>query len=306
VTPSVLLAALAAVVIWSAGPVATKLAVTQLPVFAVAAARICLGGVIALPLGLALGISLPRKPWQIATLTLSSVSGFIAFPMLFCLGMSATSSAHGVMILAFLPVMTGLIANLWDRRLPRSLWWFGCALALVGEAVLLRSGSSAWADASGIGGDALVLLSTLFLALGYVSGGRLTRAGYPSQGTAYWGVGLASLAMAPFLSHFFRGTEVAAVTWEAWASLAYLAFGVTVAGYVLWYWALGRGGIARVSLMQFFQPVSGLILSRLLLNEALSLQLLLAASFVIVGVLIAHRSEVIPPPSLRFSKRGEG
>ena len=36
-TPAVLVAALAAVVIWSAGPVATKLAVAELPVLAVAA-----------------------------------------------------------------------------------------------------------------------------------------------------------------------------------------------------------------------------------------------------------------------------
>jgi drug/metabolite transporter (DMT)-like permease len=287
--PSVFLAALAAVVIWSAGPAATKVAVAELPALAVAAARICIGGVIALPLGLALRIPLPRERRQAVALVLSSISGFIAFPMLFCLGMIATTGTHGVMILAFLPVMTGLIANLWDRRFPRGMWWFGCALALIGEALLLLPGSSGQAHFSEIRGDALVVCSTVFLAFGYVSGGRLTRAGYPSQGTTYWGVGLASLVMAPLLPHLIGGTELSMVTWAAWASLVYLALGVTVGGYVLWYWALGHGGIAKVGLIQFFQPASGLMLSHLLLNEALSLQIFLAVTLVIGGVVTANR-----------------
>lgn len=290
--PSVLLAALAAVVIWSAGPVATKLAVAELPVLAVAAGRICFGGVIALPLALALRIPLPRRPRQIVPFVLSSLAGFIAFPVLFCIGMTMTSGSHGVMILAFLPVVTGLIANLWDRRLPRPLWWLGCVLALIGEALLLHQGSASSAGVE-IRGDALVFCATLFLALGYVSGGRLTRTGYPSQGATYWGVALASLIMAPFLPHLFAGSELSTVSWGAWASLAYLALGVTVAGYVLWYWALGRGGIAKVGLMQFLQPLSGLILSSLLLREPLSLNLWLAAFFVIAGVVIASRPAAV-------------
>src|SRR5688572_1394005 len=100
--PKVYLAALAAVIIWSAGPIATKLAVAELPALAVAVARTCLGGVIVLPLALALRLPLPRQPGQIATLVLSGVSGFIGFPLLFCLGMTTASGVHGVMILALL------------------------------------------------------------------------------------------------------------------------------------------------------------------------------------------------------------
>ena len=81
------------------------------------------------------------------------------------------------------------------------------------------------------------------------------------------------------------------MSWVAWASTIYLALGVTVAGYVLWFWAMARGGIAQVGLVQFFQPISGLLIAHLLLNESLSLQLLLAAGIVIAGVAIANRSK---------------
>src|SRR4029077_8112715 len=90
----------------------------------------------ALPLGLTLRIPLPRTRVQFRLLALSSFCGFVAFPALFSLGMAHTTGIHGSMILAFLPAMTGLIANLWDRRLPGRRWWLGCALALVGEAIL--------------------------------------------------------------------------------------------------------------------------------------------------------------------------
>lgn len=287
--PAVLLAALAAVIIWSAGPVATKIAVAELPGLAVAAGRICFGGLLTLPLAVGLRIPFPRGSRQIAQLILSSLSGFVAFPILFCIGMTMTPATHGVMILALLPVITGLIAKSLERKLPQPLWWLGCGLALIGEAILLQPDISA--DTAGLRGDALVLLSAFFLALGYVSGGRLAQAGYSSQGATFWGVALASLLMAPILPLYFAGTEVTAVSWRAWASLAYLAIGVTVAGYVLWYWALSRGEIAKVGLFQFFQPLSGIVLAYLLLNEEISARIVLAGGFVIAGVVIANRRQ---------------
>ena len=43
--------------------------------------------------------------------------------------------------------------------------------------------------------------------------------------------------------------------------------------------------------MQFFQPVSGVLASYLLLNEPLTLQLLLASSLIIGGIAIANRPQ---------------
>ena len=167
--------------------------------FAVAIARIVLGGIVVLPLVLALRIPFPRERRQIGALVLSSLSSYVAFPLLFCYGMTKTSGSHGVMILAFLPVLTGLMAYVAARRLPRALWWLGCVIALCGEVLLLASSTRSGAQASSVFGDQVVFASTLFLSLGYVSGGLLARSGYPAQGTTYWGVAMASLLLAPFL-----------------------------------------------------------------------------------------------------------
>jgi len=57
------------------------------------------------------------------------------------------------------------------------------------------------------------------------------------------------------------------------------------------YSALGTGGIARVSLFQFLQPISGIILVWLILAEGISLIFMLASSIIMVGVILAFRAK---------------
>ena len=289
-TRAVFLAAFAAVVIWSGGPVATKLAVNELPVWTVAILRTCLGGVIALPLVLGLGLPFPRQTKQIALLIGSALSSYVAFPLLFCFGMMHTSGTHGVMILAFLPVLTGFMAHVSDHRFPHRLWWLGCLIALAGEFLLLST-ANVTAQSTTLLGDPLVFAATFFLALGYVTGGHLTRSGCPAQGTAYWTVVIGSLVLSPAIPFVLTGPDLASASAVAWASIAYLAIGVTVVGYILWFWAMARGGISEVGLMQFLQPISGVLLAHILLGEPLSLLLLASAALVIGGIAIANRDK---------------
>lgn len=68
-----------------------------------------------------------------------------------------------------------------------------------------------------------------------------------------------------------------------------MAIVTSIVGYIGWYWALNRGGIARIAPIQFLQPFSGLVLAALLLGERLTLSLGLAAIAILVGVAIAQR-----------------
>jgi drug/metabolite transporter (DMT)-like permease len=87
------------------------------------------------------------------------------------------------------------------------------------------------------------------------------------------------------------GTQLWAVSTEIWVAIAYLALGVTIVGYVLWYWALGQGGIARIALLQFLQPVSGVILAAILLGEDFGATFIVASGVILFGVWYALRIE---------------
>jgi drug/metabolite transporter (DMT)-like permease len=283
----VILAALLAVVVWGGSPVGTKLAVASLPPLTVAALRTVLGGALALPLAFVLRVPPPRRRRQLGLLALSSFGGFVGFPALFTVGMQHTSGIHGAMILAVLPVTTGAITHALHRTLPRGRWWLGCALALAGEFLLVASRHAGTGQASSLGGDALALVSTLFASGGYVAGAKLTQTGYPSQGATYWGVGLAAICLAPLLPWLLAGQHFSDIPVPALWGLVYLAAGVSVAGYVLWYWALARGGIARVGLFQFVQPLFGVLLAWALLSEPVALPVWAAAALILAGVWIA-------------------
>lgn len=273
--------------IWGASPVATKIAVVDLPPLAVAVLRTVLGGLTALVLALSLRLPLPETKQQRRLLLVSASCGFIGFPALFSLGVWLTSANHASIILAALPVFTAAIAYAWDRRWPRYLWWLGVVVAMGGEYVLIANQQPLGDQGASLTGDLVVLAGNGFASLGYVAGAKLQQAGYPSTGTTFWGAGLAALVLLPAVPFVMGDTSVSQVSLEAWLGVVYLALGVTIIGYVMWYWALGKGGIARLGLVQFLQPVSGVILAGVLLHERVGLVFFVATATVFVGVWIA-------------------
>lgn len=288
---AIIFAALAAVIIWGASPVAAKIAVGGLPPMVVAILRTVIGGLAALPLVLAFRIPLPQEREQRQLLLISGFCGFVAFPILFTIGVNLTSANHASMILAALPIITGAIAMTWDKKLPKLLWYAGCIIALAGEAILIFTKTPQDIVSTSIKGDVIVLISNLFASLGYVAGGRLQQAGYPAHGTTFWGVILFAIFLLPFTPFFLSNVEWASVPIDAWLAVTYLAVAVTIIGYMLWYWSLGRGGIARIGLIQFLQPVSGVILAWILLNEGLSMSFILASVLILIGVWIAMKAK---------------
>lgn len=286
---SIIFAAVAAVVLWGGSPVAAKIAVADLPPLAVAVLRTVAGGVIALPLAIAFGIPFPKDRQQRVLLLLSGFCGFIAFPLLFTIGVALTSANHASMILAALPITTGAIALIWDRLKPELIWWVGCAVAMAGEMILISSTGGVATQAS-VKGDVIVLASNVFASLGYVTGARLQRDGYPSTGTTFWGVGIWAVLLLPTLPFVMREIAFVDTTANAWIALVYLAIAVTIVGYICWYWALGKGGIAKMGLTQFLQPVSGVVLAAILLSEGINTIFMLASLLVFAGIWIAMKA----------------
>lgn len=295
-SPLVIIAALAAVILWGASPVAAKVAVGELSALTVALLRTFLGGLMAVPVALALRIPLPGTQRLKLILLLSGFCGFIAFPIPFTIGLKMTSANHASMILAALPITTGAIAMLWERRRPTRIWIIGSLIALIGETVLIGGRQSAGSvNQPSLAGDALILMSNFVVSLGYVAGGRLQQAGYPSTGTTFWGAASMAMVLAPVVIALWLfgglGIELAAASRQSWIAVFYLAAVSTILGYVLWYWALGKGGIARVGLIQFLQPVSGIILAAFLLGEQVTLSFALASMLVLFGVWLAIRGK---------------
>lgn len=276
-------------VIWGASPVATRIATEDVEPLMVAVLRTVLAAVIAVPLVSMSGLRPPASRPSRLLLLVSAAAAFVIFPVVYTVGQERTSAMHGVAILAGLPVFTGLWAAVATRRLPGAWWLAGCAVALAGEAVIIAGRAGGDDGTATLAGDLIVLAGALAVSSGYVAGALLVPRGVSSATTTYWGVILGGVVLLPLgLGLVARGGAPHADA-RSWAAVLFLAVMVSIVGYVGWYWALASGGIARMAPLMFLQPISGLVLAALLLDERLTPAFGVGAAAILAGVAVARR-----------------
>jgi drug/metabolite transporter (DMT)-like permease len=284
---AVLAAAYGAVLLWGATPMVTKVAVTDVSPLAVGLLRTLCGSVLALPLLAAGRFRAPGRRRGRFALAVSALGGFVVFPVLFSLGLGRTSAGHGALLLGILPVLTGLIAALVEKRVPGARWWLGCAVAVAGTALLvgarfdLAAGGSSWI------GDVLVLAGAVAAAAGYVAGAIAARE-IGTWPVTLWGLTIGGVVLLPVAPFVISPAALAGAPALALSAIAYLALGSSIVAYAAWYWALGHGGIGRTGLAQFAQPIVGLVLAVGLLGEPLTWLMTLAAATILGGVALAR------------------
>jgi drug/metabolite transporter (DMT)-like permease len=276
-------------VVWGATPILTRLALEDMEPLVVATLRTILAGLLAAPLLLRAREPFPRGVPSRRLLAVSAAAGFVVFPVVYTIGQERTSGLHGVMILAALPIFTGLYAAAVARRVPGRAWLLGSAIALAGEVVLIGARGGGTGDAT-LTGDLLVLAAALVVSAGYVAGALLPPRGVSSSAATFWGVVLGAIVLSPLAMALFAQDGAPEAGWRAWAAVGVLAAVTSVVGYIGWYWALDRGGIARISTVQFLQPLSGFALAVVVLGDHVTPAIAVGAAAIVCGVIIAQRA----------------
>jgi drug/metabolite transporter (DMT)-like permease len=279
-------------VVWGWTPIMTRLALEDLEPLVVATLRTALAGLLAVPLIAGARLGFPKSREARGLLAVSGLAGFVVFPVVYTIGQQRTSGLHGVMILAALPIFTGLYASLVARRVPGRPWMVGSAVALVGEAVLIGgrgAGDGSGGDAT-LTGDLIVLTAALVVSAGYVAGAMLPPRGVPSAGATYWGVVLGAVVLSPLAAALLATDGWPQASATAWAAVLFLAVVTSILGYIGWYWALDRGGIQRIATLQFLQPLSGFALAAVVLGDSVTLPIAVGSALIVAGIIVAQRA----------------
>ena len=289
-TPDALVFAVAgvAIVLWGGSPIATKLAVNEIDPVVAGVLRTVLGALVTGPAALLIKAAWPATRSQAVLLAVLALGGFVVFPVIYSIGLRFTSASHAALILASLPVLTGLFAAKLERKAPPRRWWLGAAVAMTGEVLLV--GFRFGLDAGGGGrlGDLLIAGACVALAMGYVAGGRLSQT-LGTWPTTLWGITAGGLALLPTLPFVLDDLDWSSLSVAGAAGIAYTAFATSILGYVAWYWALSKGGIGRVATTQFALPLISLVLAVLILDESITPPIVLATAFILSGIWIVQR-----------------
>ena len=278
--------AFAAALLWGGNAVFIKIGLQGMPPIAMAGARFAIGALTVAVGALVAGVSLRGLAgnWQgLGVLQLVFVSQIL----LLNLGTLWTTASRAAVLINAYPFFTALFAHflLQDDRLSRvKLLGLLCSFAGV---LLLFAESLTLFDTTYLLGDALVLGSGMFLGLRQVVLKRLVRGIHPYQ-VLFWQAAL-SLPIFGILSLIWEDGAMYHLDLAVIGALLYQ--GVVVAGlcFIVWVSLLRRHSASRLGVYSFATPPAGVLLSALLLGEAISPALWASMALVAVGIAIVNR-----------------
>jgi drug/metabolite transporter (DMT)-like permease len=207
-------------------------------------------------------------------------------------GLKLTSAAHMSVFLYTAPVFTalGLHALLPTERL-RPLQWLGIALAFSGIAFAFAGGISLeHLDRRMLLGDAMGLMAGLCWGATtvVVRTSRLSEA--PATLTLLYQLAVCLIGLLVIALATGQFTQVS-FTPVAVASVLFQGLVVSFASYLTWFWLLRRYLASNLAVFSFMTPLFGVTFGVVLLGEPLSLNFLLGAILVLLGITLVSAEQ---------------
>ncbi|MFH7598393.1 EamA family transporter [Streptomyces racemochromogenes] len=270
-------------VVWGSTYLGIRIVVQTMPPFLSAGARFLTAGLILA------GVVAWRYGPAALRVTGAQLRSTLVVGLLLVLG------GNGLVVLAETSVPSGLAALLvasvpmWvvvlravtgDRPPLRTL--LGVLVGLAGLAVLTSPGLSGEVRLSGV---LLVVAGSVAWSLGSFSAGRLPLPGNPFTGSAYqmlWGG--ASQVLVGLARGEQRGLDPGSFSTAAWLALGYLVLIGSVVGFTAYAWLLQAAPLSLVATYAYVNPVVAVALGALVLDEPLTLPIVLGGAIVVVAV----------------------
>lgn len=267
--------------VWGGNVVAVRLSLLELPPFAAAATRSALAAL--LLFGWAATSSASLRP-QLHTLRplllLSALTvGIVAS---YYLAVSRTSASHAAILVYAHPLFTALLAHrcisgeYLDARKV-----LGLSLGFLGTGLTLHANGTG-AGAPAVGGDLLALLSAAIWAV-YTVETKRSAITIPVLHLAFYPTAVAAVAFTAISALLEHPRSLSPSAPALWA-LAYQGCLATAGGNVVWFLLLARYPASALSGYTFLTPLFGVVASAVVLDDALSFELLLALGLILAGL----------------------
>lgn len=270
---------------FAALPVAGRLAVATIPPAGIVLVRMTGGALVFAAIAWRRGV-LRVERRDLPMIALCAVLGNVINQEMFIHGLERSTATNAVVIGSTIPVFTTVFAFALGRERPRLVRVLGMAIAFAGVAALVGAEELSLRSDHFVG-SVMVLINAVSYGLYLVVVRPLAQKYDPIALLALMftcGVPL----VAPFGVHAFAGAP--ALTGGDVAFLAFLIAVPTVAAYALVQTGLRRAESSLVAVYIYLQPVFATIGAALVLDESITLRLVLCGGVVLLGVWLATRS----------------
>jgi drug/metabolite transporter (DMT)-like permease len=230
----------------------------------------------------------PRRPLSHRDYWILACLGFfLAFNQgLFIYGLSYTTVGHSALIIAIGPVNILLLAVAVGLERLTFNKVAGILIAFAGVA-LLAAGHGFGSHDPTLRGDLMTLGGSLAFAAYAIIGKRVT-SHFDTMTLTAWPFYFGALVFSPLAFHQIASTDWTRVRWIGWGALLYVGLGASLAGYLIWMWAIHHLAASRMGVFTYVQPLLGTVIGVYLLHEEYTGQLMLSGILVLTGVALTE------------------
>jgi len=269
---------LGAVLLWATlASLATLL--SDIPPFLLTGVGLLIGAAVSLP-ALRSGLT----PWKIPVRTLLlGVYGLFGYHFMLFLALQTAPAVEANLVNYLWPLLIVLFSPLFTKSLKLNVRYVLAALSgFAGAVIAITYNSSAIASSSIEIGYLFALAAAVIWATYSLATTKVPSFPTPAIGLFALVSGLLALG-----AHFLF-EPVATISSADWVLLVLLGAGPLGGAFYLWDAALKIGDPRRIGLLAFLTPLLSTVLLILVSGNALSWQLLLSASLIIGGAVIAR------------------
>ncbi len=277
-------------VLWGGTFVSGRIAVQSLSPFTAAFGRFLIASVCLLLLVWWVEGRLPKlKGRQWLLIGLLGLTGIFSYNAFFFAGLQFVEAGRASLIIALNPVAIALGSALVLRERLSLQKIIGILISLLGAAWVITQGQPLQIFQGGLGPGELLISGCVLSWMAYTLTGKAVMGQLsPLISTAYGCVAGTVLLSGPALAGGALG-QFAQIGLPALASLAYLGVLGSAVGFCWYYDGVRAIGPARAGVFINLVPVSAIIMGALVLQEPITVSLLLGGLFVVIGVLTTNR-----------------
>ena len=224
--------------------------------------------------------------------------GVFLFSVFAMYGVKYTGAIEAGVILGMVPISISLVALLFLGERLSLRRGSGIVLAVAGVVsinVLSANGSAGGSQANVALGALLLVCSVLCEAVFVTFGKLLSTPMAPARLSLLLSVvgALMFLVPAGFESHW--GADLLHAPWETWVLMIYTGVAINGIAVVLMYDSLDHVDTTVVAAFTALTPVSGAVLSILMLGEELHLYHVIGIALAVIGVFVVAKEKAAPP-----------